>query len=167
MTTHSTIWLINAVIWIVNRCHLSKHLRFLPSCRNVYWLSSSLQAEALLPNDSDEGESLSEEDSKNVSAETTTQNTSASTQNTSASTQNTSASTQNTSVSTQNTSSSTQNNSEQSFSTSSQDLTSPETQDASVLSLETNSLSDVETSRGSSGDYDTSIDAEWRGRWRV
>ncbi|KAL5247027.1 hypothetical protein ACHWQZ_G019033 [Mnemiopsis leidyi] len=137
------------------------------------------KAEALLPNDSDGGESLSEEDSKNCAPNTSssTQNTSSSTQNTSSSAQNTSSSTQNTSSSTQNTSSSTQNTSSSGQETTSStpntsirefSIDSEENNTPGVnqgLSLESggvsrNSLSDVETSRGSSGDCDTSIDAE-------
>ena len=116
----------------------------------------------MLPNDSDEGESLSEEDSKNLTADEntsiSTQKTSLSTENTSLSTENTSVSTQNTSVSTQNTSVSTPNVSGQDFSLNeSQDARSP---DSTQNRVSRNSLSDLETSRGSSGDCDTSIDAE-------
>ena len=120
-----------------------------------------VQAEALLPNDSDEGESLSEEDSKNSSLTDSAANTSISTQNTSISTQNTSISTQNTSSSGQETSSSTPNTSiREQFSINSEDgNNAPDVQDG-TRGVSRNSLSDVETSRGSSGDCDTSVDAE-------
>ena len=106
-----------------------------------------IQAEALLPNDSDEGESLSEEDSKNSSLTDSAANTSISTQNTSSSGQETSSSTPNTSIREQ-------------FSINSEDgNNTPDVQDG-TRGVSRNSLSDVETSRGSSGDCDTSVDAE-------